>query len=1154
MTLVSGASTVWQLGKADNSSREFIPYTNGEFKTSETLLRSAGYDLENRCFTSTVPASGGIVEKPQIPAGISDPCAGNNSIVQKQIIRWQEKEAGWRMLEFRLIVPYNGKNFKNHRITPNENMDIDGKTWVPCRISVELPGKRRLVREVPYDLAPVLKKNPDAYRFRAVFPVQAGENALAIADIGGNTYGRLYHFDYLRLDKVEKTEFLPPVAEFRKPVGFLNDSVYDTGKKAALGVELFNLKPNQKNQLEITFTDFFGKRKQQKISVGADLNGFCRLEVPVPERQSGHFVVTVKVNGSLAGTTRIAGVRLSAPLDQQEKEASFLGVSGLSYGYFFDPSSDRFHQKKQAAEYRRWRKILQLHHERIHSLVWYFVEPQQGKFDWDIWDEMIAGEKASGVSVQLTLLGTPRWLLDKHYPDRKYANIFQHMFAVPPDMQEWGRFCGRVAERYGDYVKEFELWNEASGHSLFWQNGDADAFCELLKHGSKAIKSVHPDAKIVAETLWPRQEEFVKKLFANGVAKYVDIHADHYITDTRIDANNDILKKYAPDAVWISNENKGDTTTDPFGQIDENARREAAAMLIRNVCYAATHGVRRLYNFVICGGTWRKWGVVGPDNTPKYTFSSFKTLINRCAGAVPVDCLQYGNGTELFLFRYITPERIAEKGGEYLAVLCGGENSADIILPTVSERVLLTDIMDNTTILKAGNRMLKITPGKYPLFLTGVDVTALRRLDSLKISAPKTELRPGQDIILHFAVGAEVLSAELTAGKSKISLKADERKTLNIPTSATGRDMCIKVPVKGFLKLADRTLPVERVFEFWMEKKTPGSNLLMPFSRQDWSCWGNQKTVFASQNATLEMTSAKGTGALRPRRKISVIPGARYLLAFQAYGQGILRVMLCGFNEKKERKLVLHNLFSDTLTPQPGHYQTIWLCPPGITEIELDFYEYAEQGHFTLVSPKFCRLSPGKPLARSLNSVKVGETAHVTDASKLNAPGNPVAAAFSVTRQKNRLNITVRVKDKKHHGVAPSSELWQGDSVQLDFDLGDGRKAVRTVQFAFGMAEGKLLRHRFSILPSEDIVPSYRVGENPDGTALSVTRQNNETVYHISIEASAIHPQLTLHKGMNIGFSLLVNNNDGHGRTGFLQWSAGIGSSQDSRLFGELKL
>lgn len=43
-------------------------------------------------------------------------------------------------------------------------------------------------------------------------------------------------------------------------------------------------------------------------------------------------------------------------------------------------------------------------------------------------------------------------------------------------------------------------------------------------------------------------------------------------------------------------------------------------------------------------------------------------------------------------------------------------------------------------------------------------------------------------------------------------------------------------------------------------------------------------------------------------------------------------------------------------------------------------------------------------------------------------------------------------------------------------------------------------------------------------------------------------------QGLKLKFSLLLNDNDGSGRRGWLEYNSGIGASKDSNLFGDLFL
>ena len=68
-------------------------------------------------------------------------------------------------------------------------------------------------------------------------------------------------------------------------------------------------------------------------------------------------------------------------------------------------------------------------------------------------------------------------------------------------------------------------------------------------------------------------------------------------------------------------------------------------------------------------------------------------------------------------------------------------------------------------------------------------------------------------------------------------------------------------------------------------------------------------------------------------------------------------------------------------------------------------------------------------------------------------------------------------------------------------------------------------------------------------------REGNKTVYEFKIPWTNLlmegqQPKL----GDKLGFSFLVNDNDGNGRRGWIEYASGIGESKNSALFTYLKL
>ncbi len=1172
------ATPVWQLGVPDGSGREFMQYSSREFQTSQELLNSSAYDIASETFTYRITTSG--MQTPvAIPPGLTGGTAGNRTPVRKLRLLWEEREAGFRELEFRIVYAAD-RDFRSHRLTPNENMDIDSGNWALPGIRVEAPGKRVTCQAVPNDLERFLEKQKEPLVVKLAFPVKPGENILELAETSGNTYGRVFHFDYLKLETIEEDRRPTPHAEFREHENFLTSSVYQVDDPAMAGVEFHNLEPNRSFKTRIAFVDYLGNDTAvHELDLSPDQDGFIRTAVAVPKGRSGHFRIRAFLeNGTQLAETRIAGVRRIEPLNAEEVEASFIGLSGLSIPLYFVPDKNDYNTFLRGFEtYARWQKALQIRHERLHSLNWHFVEPKEQEYHWEIWDKMIEYQKRNNIQVQLTLLGTPRWLLDRHFPNAAYQHVSEHYFAPPPDMSAWRTYCALVAQRYGDTVEEFEIWNEVSEQSLFWPHGTAEQYVELVREASRAIKQVRPEAKIVAETVWPRQDDFSHRLFELGIADYVDIHADHYMSDLRIEKSLRLLKKYAPHAPLIDNETHKEDPQNPLGQIDDASRLSAARNMLRNFFYANAQGIQRIYNFVLLGGTWRKWGIVGPDETPKFTFSVLKTLLNRTAGAKFDSYNRLSGSLELFIYRYDSPLRVEQNGGDFLVVLCNsGSKLETVMLPALTEEYRQIDLMDNSCTLPAPNRIIKLEIGADPVMLTGVDVAALKELAKLELTVGAESLRPGEPISVEISIPKGVRNAHLLLHRSdgiekKIQMTGGERRKITMPLGAELLNSVVTLQITGELEFANRTLPMTRYCEYIVETHAPGTQLFPTLSTEHWRHWGKGKTEFVSKNALLEIDVDDAVGALTHRKRIGVVPGMRYMLNFRAGGTGILRVMAVGIDRTGKADVLTHNLLSEKLSEQPTEFRREWICPENVVAIEFHFYLHHTIGQFELDSPTFIRLHGEQPINRQLYKVNASATKpkwdgeltgflpetfqDVSDHTMLPGKATPqFNASFAVAADRRTLYLGVKVRDKLHHPGSNARDAWQGDSVQIDIDLEDGNRQIPSVQFSFALLNDGMATYRHTILPAADIVPAYKVGENPEGIRCNITRHDDETRYEIAIAAEAIHPQLIFKPKTKLGFSLLVNQNDGNGRLGFLQWSAGIGRERDTRQFGELIL
>ncbi|NOV01613.1 CBM96 family carbohydrate-binding protein [Paenibacillus planticolens] len=132
------------------------------------------------------------------------------------------------------------------------------------------------------------------------------------------------------------------------------------------------------------------------------------------------------------------------------------------------------------------------------------------------------------------------------------------------------------------------------------------------------------------------------------------------------------------------------------------------------------------------------------------------------------------------------------------------------------------------------------------------------------------------------------------------------------------------------------------------------------------------------------------------------------------------------------------------------------------------------------------------------------------------------------------------VKDQVHKGVAGSS-MWTGDSIQLAFSA-DG--AAYETEYGLGLTGSVPEVWRWA-------AGNAQLGKE----TVSLTAARNESAQTTVYEAAFPWKALFKEKPTDsFRFTYLINDNDGSGRKGWLQWTNGIGLGKDSSQFGTAKL
>jgi polysaccharide biosynthesis protein PslG len=165
------------------------------------------------------------------------------------------------------------------------------------------------------------------------------------------------------------------------------------------------------------------------------------------------------------------------------------------------------------------------------DFLWTYIEPDNNKYQWTVYDKVIGAAKARGFTILAELDFTPPWA-------RGAACNFSDK-CPPGDIAAWQEFIATTVNRYKGLVSHWEIWNEPNLRS-FWETGpDPAAYTALLKASYPVVKQADPNAVVVSGGLAPAglltgdmypPLDFLKGMYAAGVHGSFDAFGMHPYT------------------------------------------------------------------------------------------------------------------------------------------------------------------------------------------------------------------------------------------------------------------------------------------------------------------------------------------------------------------------------------------------------------------------------------------------------------------------------------------------------------------------------------------------------------------------------------------------------------------------------------------------
>jgi polysaccharide biosynthesis protein PslG len=274
------------------------------------------------------------------------------------------------------------------------------------------------------------------------------------------------------------------------------------------------------------------------------------------------------------------------------------------------------------------------------DFVWAAVEVQRGKFDWRLYDALVADAQRRGLSVLGILAYTPAWATDG-----------PEISGVPSNPAEWQRFCTRAARRYRGRVAVWEVWNEPN-LERFWAGSRQQYLDVILKPAADAIHAMDPKALVAGPGLahvgsrdW--HHWLLDTLRAAGGK--IDV-VTHHLYD--VDGPADVTKKLDGSTPFANQPGLWDVSPPSVREVlkaanargkpfwltetgwesdivgDDRQADDYAEMLDAWLGGGTRNWIRKIFFYELRDGTAEfSWGIVRADGSPKPAFDAYRDFV-----------------------------------------------------------------------------------------------------------------------------------------------------------------------------------------------------------------------------------------------------------------------------------------------------------------------------------------------------------------------------------------------------------------------------------------------------------------------------------------------------------------------------------------------
>lgn len=715
-----------------------------------------------------------------------------------------------------------------------------------------------------------------------------------------------------------------------------------------------------------------------------------------------------------------------------------------------------------------------------------------------------------------------------------------------PKTDEAVEAYGKMAAWIADYnnAETFEIWNEYNLH-----NEEADAneqYAKMLKSAYTKIKAASPETTVVGMCTSQCETVFMRDVLEHGAWPYMDVVSFHPYDWSGGGYNLDRLETYCKNV---------DALFEEFGGKKPIYLTEVGQSTADCFCYTPEIDqgaiALKIYSFGVAKNLFEKifwydlhddgvtttmqedgFGLVeyinegaGLSDTAKPSFVVMAGMNKLMHDADPVGYLGTEDGLRASNFK--------NSKGENIAVIWTDDNrDHNIDLFVGTDEIEVLDMYTNSMgKMSAADGVYTLGVSKYPIYVKGNFSGFEAKKSEKGIDTFAIKATPNDAYVMGVSgIEADGLKVQYE-GSDKLSVSHVENGKINVMTNSDAKDsyiMTLKMydEQDKLLYLAQPNLKVTEPIEAYMYSSQ--------ISENDPNHWQ------ICTNITNTSNTAPVSGECR---------------IVEINEQKVQRAPIKFENLQAKNNLTLY-LNLDEMVKKRNVRLKI--------KITLDFgYEKEIMQDLDFTCATYAK---EKPVLDGVMGSDEWNSTWLTADSIDRVPNidgwsgrDDVSIDCNLMWDEENLYMGAIVRDNIHYNGEAPSTIWRGDSIQfgiensifrntLSFD--ETGASLEYTEIGIALVDGEPKVYRWS--SQKNVQP---IGEVTNFKACVKRHDDGKTIYEFAIPWSELfESDYVLDKNTVFGYSMLVNDNDGAGRRGWIEYNTGIGSQKDSTMFGRMKL